>query len=125
MPEAHNNRERSRTPMTLVERINAYEKLIRLDKPIGILVLLWPTLWALWLSSEGRPDWTVVWIFVMGTVLMRSAGCAINDYADRDFDSRVARTRNRPLANGQIKPAEALMVAVVLILVAFALVLQL
>jgi 4-hydroxybenzoate polyprenyltransferase len=125
MPEAQNNREQSRTPMTLVERINAYEKLIRLDKPIGILLLLWPTLWALWLSSQGRPDWTVVWIFVMGTVLMRSAGCAINDYADRDFDGRVARTRDRPLATGQIKPAEALMVAVVLILVAFALVVQL
>jgi len=115
MPGAQNNREQSRTPMTLVERINAYEKLIRLDKPIGILLLLWPTLWALWLSSRGQPDWTVVWIFVMGTVLMRSAGCAINDYADRDFDARVARTRDRPLATGMIQPVEALMVAVVLI----------
>ena len=61
--------------MTFAERIDAYEKLIRLDKPIGILLLLWPTLWALWLSSLGRPDWNIVWIFVMGTVLMRSAGC--------------------------------------------------
>jgi 4-hydroxybenzoate polyprenyltransferase len=111
--------------MTFAERINAYEKLIRLDKPIGILLLLWPTLWALWLSSWGHPDWTIVWIFVMGTVLMRSAGCAINDYADRDFDGKVARTRERPLAAGQIKPIEALMVAVVLILVSFALVVQL
>jgi len=125
MPGAQNNREQSRTPMTLVERINAYEKLIRLDKPIGILLLLWPTLWALWLSSRGQPDWTVVWIFVMGTVLMRSAGCAINDYADRDFDARVARTRDRPLATGMIQPVEALMVAVVLILASFALVVQL
>ena len=111
--------------MTFAERINAYEKLIRLDKPIGILLLLWPTLWALWLSSRGRPDWTIVWIFVLGTALMRSAGCAINDYADRDFDAKVARTRERPLASGQIKPFEALIVAVVLILVSFALVLQL
>ena len=111
--------------MTFIERINAYEKLIRLDKPIGILLLLWPTLWALWLSSRGHPDWSVVWIFIMGTVLMRSAGCAINDYADREFDARVARTRERPLATGQIKPMEALMVAVVLILASFALVVQL
>ena len=111
--------------MTFAERINAYEKLIRLDKPIGILLLLWPTLWALWLSSRGQPDWTIVWIFILGTVLMRSAGCAINDYADRDFDARVARTRERPLATGQIKPMEALMVAGVLILASFALVLKL
>ncbi|MBI3528625.1 MAG: 4-hydroxybenzoate octaprenyltransferase [Betaproteobacteria bacterium] len=111
--------------MTFIERLTAYEKLIRLDKPIGILLLLWPTLWALWLSSRGRPDWTIVWIFVLGTVLMRSAGCAINDYADRDFDARVARTRERPLATGQIRPMEALMVAVVLILASFALVMQL
>jgi 4-hydroxybenzoate polyprenyltransferase len=111
--------------MTVTERINAYEKLIRLDKPIGILLLLWPTLWALWLSSRGHPDWRVVWIFILGTVLMRSAGCAINDYADRDFDAKVARTRDRPLATGQIKPIEALMVAAALILVAFVLVLKL
>jgi len=111
--------------MTFTERLTAYEKLIRLDKPIGILLLLWPTLWALWLSSRGHPDWTIVWIFIMGTVLMRSAGCAINDYADRDFDRKVARTKNRPLAAGQIKPIEALMVAVVLILASFALVVQL
>lgn len=111
--------------MTLVERINAYERLIRLDKPIGILLLLWPTLWALWLSSSGRPDWTIVWIFVLGTVLMRSAGCALNDYADRDFDGHVARTRERPLAAGTIKPVEALAVALVLALLSFALVMQL
>ena len=111
--------------MTFIERINAYEKLIRLDKPIGILLLLWPTLWALWLSSRGHPDWKVVWIFILGTVLMRSAGCAINDYADRDFDAQVARTRERPLATGRIKPMEALIVAMVLILASFALVLKL
>ena len=111
--------------MTLLERLNAYEKLIRLDKPIGILLLLWPTLWALWLSSRGHPSWRIVWIFILGTVLMRSAGCAINDYADRNFDGHVARTRERPLAAGLIKPWEAVMVAAVLALAAFALVLQL
>ena len=111
--------------MTLSQRIDAYEKLIRLDKPIGILLLLWPTLWALWLSSHGHPDWRVVWIFFMGTVLMRSAGCAINDFADRDFDAHVDRTRDRPLAAGRIKPVEALLVAAVLALISFALVLQL
>ena len=111
--------------MTLLERLNAYEKLIRLDKPIGILLLLWPTLWALWLSSRGHPSWEIVWIFILGTVLMRSAGCAINDYADRHFDGRVARTRDRPLAAGLIKPKEALIVAALLALAAFGLVLQL
>ena len=111
--------------MTLLERLNAYEKLVRLDKPIGILLLLWPTLWALWLSSRGQPGWEIVWIFILGTVLMRSAGCAINDYADRDFDGRVARTRDRPLAAGLIKPNEALIVAAALTLAAFGLVLQL
>lgn len=111
--------------MTLIERLNAYEKLIRLDKPVGILLLLWPTLWALWLGSRGLPSWPIVWIFVLGTVLMRSAGCAINDYADRDIDGRVQRTRERPLAAGLIKPSEALAVAAVLALGAFVLVLQL
>ena len=110
--------------MTLVERLNAYEKLVRLDKPIGILLLLWPTLWALWLSSAGRPDLRIVWIFALGTVLMRSAGCAVNDYADRHYDGHVARTRDRPLAAGTIRPAEALVVAAVLALAAFALVLR-
>ena len=114
-----------RITATLVERLNAYEKLIRLDKPIGILLLLWPTLWALWLSSRGHPSWEIVWIFILGTVLMRSAGCAINDYADRHFDGRVARTRDRPLAAGLIKPNEALIVAALLTLAAFGLVLQL
>ena len=111
--------------MTLIERLNAYEKLVRLDKPIGILLLLWPTLWALWLSSAGRPDWRIVWLFALGTVLMRSAGCAVNDYADRHYDGHVTRTRERPLAAGIIRPAEALIVAAVLALAAFALVLQL
>jgi 4-hydroxybenzoate polyprenyltransferase len=109
----------------LADRLDAYAKLVRLDRPIGILLLLWPTLWALWLSSGGRPDWTVVAIFVAGTVLMRSAGCAINDFADRDIDPFVERTRHRPLATGRVAPAEALAVAAVLAAIAFLLVLQL
>ena len=109
----------------LKTRLDAYEKLIRLDRPIGILLLLWPTLWGLWLARRGLPDWTVLWIFVVGTVLMRSAGCAINDWADRRFDAHVERTRHRPLATGAIHPWEALVVAAVLALVAFVMVLRL
>ena len=110
--------------MKLLARIDAYEKLVRLDKPIGSLLLIWPTLWALWWSSHGRPDWTVVWMFMLGAVLMRSAGCAINDYADRNFDGQVRRTRERPLAAGIIRPREALAVAGVLSALAFLLVWQ-
>jgi 4-hydroxybenzoate polyprenyltransferase len=110
----------------VLDRVDAYEKLIRLDKPIGILLLLWPTLWALWLAAPaGMPNLWILWIFVLGTVLMRSAGCAINDWADRDFDREVARTRDRPLAAGRIRPWEALAVAAVFALAAFALVIQL
>lgn len=111
--------------MTLIERLIAYEKLIRLDKPIGILLLLWPTLWGLWLSAGGLPNPQILWIFLMGTVLMRSAGCAINDFADRDIDGHVARTRHRPLATGAIRPEEALAVAAVLATAAFLMVLRL
>lgn len=107
----------------LRQRLDQYEKLMRLDKPIGILLLLWPTLWALWVASRGRPDWTIVWIFVVGTVLMRSAGCVINDYADRGFDPHVERTRSRPLATGAVSGTEALVLAAVLSLMAFGLVL--
>ena len=106
-------------------RLDAYEKLVRLDRPIGILLLLWPTLWALWISARGIPNWVMLWIFVLGTVLMRSAGCAINDWADRRYDPLVERTKNRPLAAGLIQPWEALAVAAVLALAAFGLVLQL
>jgi 4-hydroxybenzoate polyprenyltransferase len=115
----------NRTAMTLTERLTEYEKLMRLDKPIGILLLAWPTLWGLWLSSLGRPDFMVLWIFVIGIVLMRSAGCVINDYADRDFDPHVERTKNRPLAAGRVSPKEALILAGVLALLAFVLILPL
>jgi len=111
--------------MTLAERLTQYEKLMRLDKPIGILLLLWPTLWAQWLASHGRPDWLILWIFAIGVVLMRSAGCVMNDYADRDFDPHVARTRDRPLAAGRVSGREALLPAAGLSLLAFLLILPL
>jgi 4-hydroxybenzoate polyprenyltransferase len=107
----------------IVKRLDAYERLLRLDKPIGALLLLWPTLWALWLASRGAPSLDMVLVFFVGTVLMRSAGCAINDYADRDFDPHVERTRLRPLAAREIEPKEALVLAAVLALAAFGLVL--
>jgi len=109
----------------LKDKLNLYEKLMRLDKPIGILLLLWPTLWALWLSSQGKPDWAVVWVFILGTVVMRSAGCVINDYADRDFDRHVERTKERPLTAGRVTPKEALALFAALSLFAFGLVLTL
>ena len=110
---------------TITERLSLYERLMRLDKPIGILLLLWPTLWGLWIAGMGRPSAFVVWIFVLGTVLMRSAGCVINDYADRNFDAHVERTRNRPLATGEVSTHEALVLAAVLALTAFVLILPL
>ncbi len=103
-------------------RFALYLKLIRFDRPIGTLLLLWPTLWALWLAGNGHPHWTNVLVFALGTFLMRSAGCAINDYADRDFDGHVKRTAQRPLAAGLIAPGEALLVAGVLAFTAFLLV---
>ena len=109
----------------LKEKLDLYEKLMRLDKPIGILLLLWPTLWALWLSSLGKPDWTVVWVFILGTVIMRSAGCVINDYADRDFDKHVERTKERPLTAGKVTTKETLWLFAGLSISAFVLVLML
>jgi 4-hydroxybenzoate polyprenyltransferase len=105
--------------------IGEYFRLMRLDRPIGIWLLLWPTLWALWLAGRGKPDQTIFAIFVVGVVLMRSAGCVINDYADRGFDPHVERTRNRPLAVGRLSPIEALVLFAALTLAALALVLQL
>ncbi len=108
---------------SVARRVNAYERLMRLDKPIGTLLLLWPTLWALWLASAGQPRFDHLIIFLTGTLLMRSAGCAINDYADRDIDPHVERTRSRPLAAREIEPWEALALAGALSVVAFGLVL--
>jgi len=104
------------------DRFIAYAYLIRLDKPIGTLLLLWPTLWALWLASGGFPEWHLLIIFTLGTFLMRSAGCAMNDYADRDFDRHVLRTKDRPITSGKISGKEALLVAGSLALIAFLLI---
>ena len=107
----------------MLDRLALYAKLVRIDKPIGVLLLLWPTLWGLFVAAEGWPDPVVLCIFVIGTFLMRSAGCAINDYFDRDVDRHVARTENRVLTVGLIRPREALYVAAVLGMLSFALVL--
>ena len=104
------------------ERLKHYIALTRLNRPIGILLLLWPTLWALWIATDGRPNGTILLIFVLGTILMRAAGCAINDFADRDFDAHVARTQDRPLAAKKISKKEALIVGGILALTAFLLV---
>jgi 4-hydroxybenzoate polyprenyltransferase len=104
------------------QRIDAYARLMRLDKPIGTLLLLWPTLTALWLATAGMPTPTLVVVFTVGTVVMRCAGCALNDWADRDFDAHVVRTADRPLARDEIAPWEALAVAATMAAVAFALV---
>ncbi len=112
-------------PQAAESRLSLYARLVRLDKPIGILLLLWPTLWALWIAADGPPPWGVLAIFVAGTALMRSSGCAVNDWADRDFDRHVARTAERPLTAGRIAPWEALAVAAALALAAFVLILPL
>ena len=109
----------------MIERLALYAKLVRIDKPIGTLLLLWPTLWGLFIAANGFPEPVVLCVFVFGTFLMRSAGCAMNDYFDRDVDRHVARTENRVLTAGLIQPREALYVAAVLGLVSFALVLLL
>ncbi len=107
----------------LVKQLGEYGKLMRLDRPIGILLLLWPTLWALWIAGEGRPDESVFAVFVLGVIVMRSAGCVVNDLADRRFDPHVQRTRDRPLALGTVSVAEALCLFAGLMLIAFGLVL--
>ncbi len=104
-------------------RLRDYALLIRIDRPIGTLLLLWPTLWALWIAGRGHPDAQVFLVFVAGVFLMRSAGCAINDFADRDIDPHVKRTEQRPLASGRVSPAEALAIATLLAYLAFQLVL--
>ena len=109
------------TRSALARRIDAWERLTRLDKPIGILLLLWPTLTALWIAARGAPPLSLVIVFALGTVLMRSAGCAMNDWADRRYDAHVARTRGRPLVAGDLSGGEALAVGAVLALAAFGL----
>lgn len=111
--------------MSLADRIRTYAQLMRLDKPIGILLLLWPMLWGLWFAAQGLPDGRILIIFVSGTILMRSAGCVINDFADRKIDPHVERTRNRPMAAGKVGSQEALLLAAGLSLIAFLLILPL
>jgi len=111
--------------VTLKEHLDAYERLMRLHQPIGALLLLWPAMWGLWLAKYGIPDPEILAIFIVGVLLTRSAGCIINDLADRKFDPHVERTRDRPLAAGIVKPAEAWTVAGILLLLAFSLVMNL
>jgi 4-hydroxybenzoate polyprenyltransferase len=109
--------------MSLISNWPAYKQLMRLDKPVGTYLLLWPTLWALWLAAEGLPEWHLLFIFIAGVYLMRAAGCVINDYADRHIDGHVERTQQRPLATGQIDAKAALRLFASLCLLAFMLVL--
>lgn len=109
----------------LVAQFGRYARLMRLHQPIGIWLLLWPTLWALWIASDGRPDERVLMVFVLGTIIARSAGCVINDLADRKIDARVRRTSARPLATGEVVPAEAVLLFIGLMLIALGLVLTL
>lgn len=110
---------------SLTFKLKEYGRLIRIDRPIGIYLVLWPTLWALWIAAEGIPNTLILIVFVAGVVLMRSAGCAINDFADRKIDPHVERTAQRPLAAGTVSPKEALWLFAILSLVAFVLVMQL
>jgi len=107
--------------LQLVRQLRNYAKLMRLDKPVGIWLLLWPTLWALWLAGDGAPDQVLFVIFVLGVIVMRSAGCVLNDYADRNIDPYVERTRTRPIASGAVAPLEALTLFVALGLIAIGL----
>jgi len=108
-----------------IDKVSAYLQLMRFDRPIGTLLLLWPTLWALWISAPGFPDVKIFLIFCMGVVVMRAAGCVINDYADRNFDGNVSRTNSRPIPSGRVTPEEALVLFSLLIAVALVLVLML
>ncbi len=111
--------------MQLAERLTLYIQVTRLNRPIGILLLLWPTLWGLWLAGDGHPPWAIVIIFTLGTVLMRSAGCVINDFADRHLDRHVKRTRDRPITSGRLSHREALALAAALALLALIIILPL
>lgn len=113
----------NRSSHPVLQQLENYAYLVRLDRPIGILLLLWPTLWALWIAADGFPHFGVLLVFVLGVILMRSAGCAINDFADRKIDGHVRRTQSRMIVSGKVSPKEAVWVFVILSLTAFALVL--
>jgi 4-hydroxybenzoate polyprenyltransferase len=114
-----------RQAQALLQHYSRYWRLMRLHRPIGIWLLLWPTLWALWIASAGQPDQKVFLIFVLGTIIVRSAGCVINDFADRKIDPHVTRTADRPLATGEVAPIEALLLFAALMLIGLGLVLSL
>nr|VFJ50572.1 MAG: 4-hydroxybenzoate polyprenyltransferase [Candidatus Kentron sp. DK] len=116
MPQLSSIRDR------IVDRAVQYARLMRLHRPIGIFLLLWPTLWGVWIAGEGTPRPFIVAVFVLGVIVMRSAGCIINDFADRKFDPHLERTRDRPIASGNVSSAEALVLFVVLCSLAFGLV---
>jgi len=123
-PEAQDQLRRSERQLQVVLRhYSRYARLMRLHRPIGIWLLLWPTLWALWIAAQGRPDPKVFLVLIIGTILVRSAGCVINDFADRKIDPHVQRTADRPLASGEVAPAEALILFAGLMLIALGLVL--
>ena len=105
----------------LIRQLRNYGKLMRIDKPIGVWLLLWPTLWGLWLAGEGTPDQGLFVVFVLGVIVMRSAGCVLNDFVDREIDPYVERTRNRPIASGAVAPTEALILFAALSLIAIGL----
>ena len=111
--------------ISLKDKLRGFWQLIRAHQPVGIFLLMWPALWALWIAGEGNPSWYVTMVFILGTILMRSAGCAINDFADRHIDGKILRTSHRPIAMGVIKPSEALATFVILSLLAFLLVITL
>jgi 4-hydroxybenzoate polyprenyltransferase len=111
--------------MIISERLRLYFQLARLHRPIGILLLLWPTLWGVWIASNGHPAWNIIFIFTLGTVLMRSAGCVMNDYADQNIDKHVERTKDRPITSGKVSSREALILAATLSLLSFLLILPL
>ena len=111
--------------MNIAERLHLYLQLARLHRPIGILLLLWPTLWAVWIASKGHPSSSILLIFILGTILMRSAGCVINDYADRDIDKHVERTKDRPITSGKVSQREAFILATALSLISLLLILPL
>lgn len=120
---AHGRRRAAVLLPAIVDQLDCYARLMRLHRPIGVWLLLWPTLWALWIAGDGRPDQRVLVVFVLGTVIARSAGCIINDLADRRIDPRVRRTRDRPLATGEVGAGEALVLFAGLMLIALGLVL--
>jgi 4-hydroxybenzoate polyprenyltransferase len=123
IPAARPRTSTGRHALSVLQHYSRYARLMRLHRPIGIWLLLWPTLWALWVAAAGRPDQTIFIVFVLGTIVVRSAGCVINDLVDRKIDPHVRRTADRPIASGEVAPAEAIVLFAALMLIAFGIVL--